>query len=444
MLYAYEKEGALQLDSLYETDTNNLLYDSSGEMLFKFADADLESFSDLFLCYIGEHIDTASLQCREGDPGKARDLFDALSQLHPFFLSCDHMTALPDMLASSLNQLIKDKKCGRAEYEKLLMHLCATPLDLCLEHDGYPVSRHDRRLFLVKNYEEYANSESPAVQSQWKRTGINGLISLQQYVRSYMYWVLDYSAMRFSGLDIDGRLRLFAAVFGAVNIWQPLSLKEMSCIGIPVADSISALLHRGQWELLQNPGETESVPESIKSKVQNAAVRNAYSDTLIGLDSDAADMDPELGRYLKAQIESIKKETSAPLFKAYEISCFSDYILLQLRLLTERKTLIKRCKHCHRYFITERANIDYCQRILPGETQTCYVIGPRRVFNKNLSSDLPRGLYSKAYKKYQGRLRRKTITESQFEDWKAEAKKLLGEVQNGKISLDEYKAWMEQ
>lgn len=97
------------------------------------------------------------------------------------------------------------------------------------------------------------------------------------------------------------------------------------------------------------------------------------------------------------------------MFKAYEISCFSDYILLQLRLMTEKAVVVKRCKNCSQYFITERTNIDYCQRILPGETQTCFVIGPKRVFNKNLSTDIPRGLYSKAYKRCQLRFRRRWL-----------------------------------
>ena len=97
------------------------------------------------------------------------------------------------------------------------------------------------------------------------------------------------------------------------------------------------------------------------------------------------------------------------MFKAYEISCFSDYILLQLRLMTEKAVVVKRCKNCGQYFITERTNIDYCQRILPGETQTCFVIGPKRVFNKNLSTDIPRGLYSKAYKRCQLRFRRRWL-----------------------------------
>lgn len=109
-----------------------------------------------------------------------------------------------------------------------------------------------------------------------------------------------------------------------------------------------------------------------------------------------------------------------------------------------KATIIRRCKNCGQYFITERSNIDYCQRILPGETQTCYVIGPKRVFNKLLSADVPRNLYSKAYKKYQARLRRNGITADEFEEWKVQAKQYLEDVQNGKISLEDYSVWMEQ
>ena len=169
----------------------------------------------------------------------------------------------------------------------------------------------------------------------------------------------------------------------------------------------------------------------------------SYAAVLGELHSDGYDLDADSSRWLKKQITAIKKETSKPLFKAYEISSFTDYILLQLRYLTEQSAIIKRCKNCGQYFITERPNIDYCQRILPGETQTCFVIGPRRVYNKTLSDDLPRNLYAKAYKRYQARLRRKSITDDEFEVWKAEAKRHLDDVQNGRISVEEYMGWME-
>ena len=63
--------------------------------------------------------------------------------------------------------------------------------------------------------------------------------------------------------------------------------------------------------------------------------------------------------------------------------------------------------------------------------------------NKNLSADAPRGLYSKAYKKYQARVRRGGMTEAEFEVWKEEAKRRLECVQNGAMELKEYSDWME-
>lgn len=73
-----------------------------------------------------------------------------------------------------------------------------------------------------------------------------------------------------------------------------------------------------------------------------------------------------------------------------------------------------------------------------------YVIGSKRVFNRNLAAGLPRELCSKAYKKNQARLRRKGITEEMFEEWKVQAKKHLEDVQQGRISMEEYTTWMEQ
>ena len=447
MIYAYEDGASLHVNISNENGeagAHTFLEDTDGEMLFAFADSDLDGFSEMFLRYIDGRIDLGALQCKEAETDVSRALCESLTGLHPFFRSCDHLSALPDMLASTLNQMLKDKDCDEETYRELLTHLCSPSLALCLEADGYTTPAHDPRLFVARNYDEYKNRDTDRVQKHWKRTGVNGLLSLHQYVKAYLYWVLDASADRFSGLSTDDRLHLFGSVFGRVNTWQPLSINEVSCVGMPDAGSVPEILRRGQWKLAQRPYESDSVLTEILSDARDEIRRREYSNTLADLASDDTVIDADLEKYMSERIGEIKKETSQPLFKAYEISCFSELLLLQLRLLTERRAIIKRCRYCRRYFITERSNIEYCQRMLPGETQTCYVIGPRRVFNKNLSSDVTRGLYSKAYKKYQGRLRRKSITEAQFDEWKENAKRHLSDVQSGKISMEEYTSWMEQ
>ena len=344
------------------------------------------------------------------------------------------------MLATSFNQLMKDRDIPEDEYYQLLAHLTEPSLALCCPRTQY----YGTLPFIKKYYEEYQKRERRAIQQEWKKRGITGLSSIQKYTQLYLYWILDASAARFKEMDTDTRMKLFSRVFGSVNQWQPLTINEVSCIGTPGRHTVVDIINRGRWEILENPEEVDTVVEKTRKNANDERERLSYAKVLTELTSDEPSLDADISGWIEKQITAAKKETSQPMFKAYEISCFSDYILLQLRLLTEKSVIVKRCKNCGQYFITERSNIDYCQRILPGEIQTCYVIGPKRVFNKNLAADLPRGLYSKAYKKYQARLRRQGITEEEWESWKEQAKQMLDDVQNGRISIDAYTEWMEK
>ena len=212
MIYAYEDGASLHVNISNENGevgAHTFLEDTDGEMLFAFADSDLDGFSEMFLRYIDGRIDLGALQCKEAETDVSRALCESLTGLHPFFRSCDHLSALPDMLASTLNQMLKDKDCDEETYRELLTHLCSPSLALCLEADGYTTPAHDPRLFVARNYDEYKNRDTDRVQKHWKRTGVNGLLSLHQYVKAYLYWVLDASADRFSGLSTDERLHLF-------------------------------------------------------------------------------------------------------------------------------------------------------------------------------------------------------------------------------------------
>ena len=213
---------------------------------------------------------------------------------------------------------------------------------------------------------------------------------------------------------------------------------------MPDGHSVYDILRRGRWEMLNNVDRAGEIAHETMHNAEEEQERQSFAKVLAELVSDDPDLDAEMTSWMNSQIDAAKHETSQPLFKAYEISCFPDYILLQLRLMTEKAVVVKRCKNCGQFFITERRNIDYCQRILPGEKQTCFVIGPKRVFNKNLSTDIPRGLYSKAYKRYQLRFRRQSITEDEWIAWKTQAKKMLDDVQNNMISIKEYTQWMER
>ena len=86
---------------------------------------------------------------------------------------------------------------------------------------------------------------------------------------------------------------------------------------------------------------------------------------------------------------------------------------------------IRRCKNCGKYFVQYGDRIvDYCDEIPEGETKPCSVIGSSRQFTASLKDDPIKQTYTRVYKKYVARRRLKTITEGQFTECSAAAKKL--------------------
>lgn len=82
------------------------------------------------------------------------------------------------------------------------------------------------------------------------RDGIGGMESLHKYVRSYLYYILDSSAKRFYDLTTEQRLRLFSLVFGSVNTWQPLVLREVICVGTLDSHTVENNFRKGQIWIL--------------------------------------------------------------------------------------------------------------------------------------------------------------------------------------------------
>jgi len=86
---------------------------------------------------------------------------------------------------------------------------------------------------------------------------------------------------------------------------------------------------------------------------------------------------------------------------------------------------LRRCKNCGKYFVQYGDRIvDYCEEIPEGETKPCSVIGSSRQFTASLKDDLIKQTYTRVYKKYVARRRAQAITDAQFAEWSAAAKKL--------------------
>lgn len=444
MIYAYEEGNSLRVIAYTDDGAQDLFCDATGEHLFRFVDADLSKFMELFLTYFDSRLNRTALGCKEPETDLLEQVYTTFTALHPFFQSDEHTSSLPYLLANTLNQVVEKAELTKERYMELFSHLTGPALNSCYKRAGRLSPYYDSALFAQQFYDEYRQRDKASVRNKWRKDGIGGLESLQKYIRSYLYWILDSTAARFDALTQEQRLRLFSSVFGSSNAWQPFAIRDVLCPGTPNSHTVADILRKGQSSLWENLSDMDAVVDETQRMAAEEIKRSQYASVLEELASDSDLLSDDIAGWLAARVDSAIHDDTPSWFRAYEITSFSDYLLLQVSLLTEKKVIIKRCKNCGRYFMPEKTSIDYCHRILPDETQSCYEIGPKRVFNKLLAADLPRNLYSKAYKKYQARLRRKVITEDEFNTWREDAKEYLNNVQHGLISMEEYTEWMQK
>ena len=101
--------------------------------------------------------------------------------------------------------------------------------------------------------------------------------------------------------------------------------------------------------------------------------------------------------------------------------------------------LIKRCKCCGKFFAMEPGYVyEYCANIAPGEiVRTCRDVGALKSHEEKIKNDPVWAAYRRAYKKYHARVRKKTMTQADFQAWADSAIELRERAVIGEISVEE-------
>lgn len=111
----------------------------------------------------------------------------------------------------------------------------------------------------------------------------------------------------------------------------------------------------------------------------------------------------------------------------------------------QSQVTMKRCKYCGRYF-TVRGNYasEYCDRPIEGSTGTCKEMGAVKIYDRKKSENPIDRAYKRAYKTHYARIKYGLMTNEEFGKWSALARIKRGECHAGKITLEEFDAWLEQ
>ena len=127
----------------------------------------------------------------------------------------------------------------------------------------------------------------------------------------------------------------------------------------------------------------------------------------------------------------------------YIIESFCDYLMGCINYILEKKPKINRCKNCGKYFIPQnKINEELCNNIYKNN-KTCKELA----YEIKLEKDEITNIYRKNYKtqnaKKQRNLHIKNI-ESRFERWCINAKSQKENCENGYISIEDFKKWLDE
>ena len=122
-----------------------------------------------------------------------------------------------------------------------------------------------------------------------------------------------------------------------------------------------------------------------------------------------------------------------------------DMVDFFLRESIRRELKLRVCKNCGRYFVlTGRASAEYCDRAADEKGRTCKVVGSAKQWGQKSDSDKVFQAYRKEYKKRFARIKAGKLPAAAFYEWGDAARVKKKECDEGTITLDEFKAWLEQ
>ena len=125
---------------------------------------------------------------------------------------------------------------------------------------------------------------------------------------------------------------------------------------------------------------------------------------------------------------------------------FTVMFIYMFNILGKQHLFIKECGNCKKYFITQKENVSYCDRVIK-DNLTCKDIGNKE-YKKRKQEKEP------VYNKYRNILSKKSMRASRnpdidsykkdYEDFKKKAQKYLNDIKEGKTTIEKFEKWLDK
>ena len=122
---------------------------------------------------------------------------------------------------------------------------------------------------------------------------------------------------------------------------------------------------------------------------------------------------------------------------------FHDLLDFALRECIKRDVKMRVCKNCGHYFaLTGKGTAEYCDITEYENGRTCKDVGAMRTYTRNKKDNTIFSEYRREYKKRFAWIKSGRIEPSAFYVWGAMAKEKEAECEAGRITFEEFKAWL--
>ena len=138
----------------------------------------------------------------------------------------------------------------------------------------------------------------------------------------------------------------------------------------------------------------------------------------------------------------------ADVYSNISATSSSVYTILYITLfqfVEENNFIIKKCKNCGKYFITDNLRVNYCNNLFKG-SQTCKDIGNQIAQRIKQENDKVYGKYRKMYSKKAMLVKRNPdieVYKKDYENWKKQAKKFMDDIRNEKKTYEDFDKWLD-
>ncbi|HPJ02475.1 MAG TPA: DUF6076 domain-containing protein [Candidatus Limiplasma sp.] len=419
----YTNHGLVLLDA----DGSVLHREQGYDDLFAFIDKDESELYILLPEYLNQCID---IKKRAPKPKQKEDMArlyltmsNILMELHPF--------CTPYYLQQAILVYFHDQLLHTIPNEEVCTEPCYHDMFHALFPNGYDEDNDESDNPHQASYHQYLTLHRNRFKIATQNKPFHDLYQAKQFTSNYLYWVLDIQAKQFKDVPIQQRN----------NIFQHYHHMKATRIA-----SASVDYYLGYGNQVQLSADNLSVDITSPFMTKTADKQRYMAEALQTVVSDSTydALSPDIKKDL---LSTIRKSTGRPqvdqYFPVYRIDNLFDLLFIECQRMTEAKLSIRRCLKCNRYFVAEKSNIKYCDRLLDDNSaETCRTTGPKESIIRKIRNSPAQYEYHKAYRTHYARIKAGKLTKQEFTSWSAEARRRLAVVYNDPSLLPEFERWL--